>query len=178
MPSTNAFDEEAWNALPLIARYTGARLGEIAQLTGKDVVEVHGVTCLHIFERESEGKTTKTHSERYVPAAKKIKPLVDDLRKQHGDGPLFPNCGTWAGGRHGVAKPAKAFGNAFQRIVKSVAPDLSFHSFRHYAITEMANAGIPEEVRMRIVGHKGRSVHAGYTQIDIKTMAKAVETIY
>lgn len=179
MPSnTRSFNEEAWKSLPLLARYTGARLGEIAQLTGKDVVEVQGVTCLHIFERMSEGRTTKTHADRYIPVAKKIRPLVVKLRKQHGDEALFPNCGTWAGGRHGVAKPAKAFGNAFQRIVKSVAPDLSFHSFRHYAVTEMANAGIPEEVRMRIVGHKGRSVHAGYTQIDVATMARAVDTIF
>lgn len=177
-PSTRAFDKESWNSLPLIARYTGARLGEIAQLTGKDVVEVHGVTCLHIFEREAEGKTTKTHSERYVPVAMKIKRLVDKLRKKHGDGPLFPNCGTWIDSKFGVVKPAKFLGNAFQKAVKKIAPDLSFHSFRHFAITEMANQGVAEEVRMRIVGHKGRTVHAGYTQIDVQTMAGAVEKIY
>lgn len=177
-PTTKAFDAEAWKSLPLIARYTGCRLGEIAQLTGKDVVEVQGVICLHIVERVSEGKTTKTHSDRYVPIAKKIKSLVDRLCKAHGDGPLIPHCGTWSDQKFGVVKPAKVFGNAYQKAVKKIAPDLSFHSFRHYAITEMANAGIPEEDRMRIVGHKGRSVHQGYTQIDIRVMSEAVEVIY
>jgi integrase len=179
MPAnTTAFDEEAWRTLPLLARYTGARLGELAQLTGKDVVKVHKVQCIHVYEAEHEGRTTKTHAERYVPIASKIQPLMDDLLAKHGAGPLFPHCGTWTGKQFGVVKPAKFFGNAYQKAVKAIAPDLTFHSFRHYSISQMANAGVPEEVRMRIVGHVGRSVHAGYTRIDVETMAKAVETIF
>lgn len=172
------FDEEAWTSLPLLARYTGARLGEIAQLAGKDVVEVHGIPCLHIYERQSEGKTTKTHDDRLVPIANKIQPLLNALRKTHGEGPLFPHCGTWTDKKFGVVKPAKQFSNVYQRAVKKVAPDVTFHSFRHYAVSQMANAGIPEEVRMRIVGHKTKTVHGGYTAIDVETMAKAVEMIY
>ncbi len=172
------FDEEAWTSLPLVARYTGARLGEIAQLTGKDLVDVHGTLCLHIYERKSEGRSTKTHDDRYVPIAKKIQPLLKALRDSHGEGPLFPNCGTWIDSKFGVVKPAKQFSNVFQRVVKKIAPDLTFHCFRHYAVSQMANAGVPQEVRMRIVGHQGRSVHAGYTQIDIRVMAEAVEIIY
>lgn len=60
MPAkTLSFNLEAWRALPLLARYTGARLGELAQLTGKDVVEVHGVTCLYIYEDISQGTTVR-----------------------------------------------------------------------------------------------------------------------
>jgi integrase len=175
---TNAFDEESWCALPLLARYTGARLCELAQLSGKDVQDVHGVRCFHIYEREHEGRTSKTHTDRYVPVASKIQPVVDQLLANHGDGPLLPHCGTWRSVKSGIVKPAKALGNVFQRQVKKIAPDLTFHTFRHYAVTEMANAGVPEEVRMRIVGHATRSVHQGYTDIDVKRMAEAVETIY
>lgn len=179
MPSkTTKFNEEAWRALPLLARYTGARLGELAQLTCEDVVEVHGILCLHIYEDKIQGKSTKTHNDRYVPIASKVIPLVERLKKEQGNGLLLPNTGTWTDKNFGVVKPAKTLGNVFQRQVKGIAPDLTFHSFRSYAITEMANAGIHEEVRMRIVGHKGKTVHAGYTKIDINVMAKAVEKIY
>jgi len=177
-PNAKSFDAEAWTSLPVIARYTGARLGEIAQLNGRGIVEVQGVWCLRIYENLSEGRTTKTHGERFVPIASKIRPLVLALKKKNGDGPLLPKTGTWKDEKFGVIKPAKAFGNAFQQRVKQIAPDLSFHAFRHYAITAMANAGVPQEVRERIVGHRSDSAHQGYTKIDVSVMAQAVETIY
>ena len=51
-------------------------------------------------------------------------------------GLLFPRNGQhkW--------KRAHAIGKDFNRLVKKIAPDLSFHCWRHYAISEMMNAGM------------------------------------
>jgi hypothetical protein len=63
-------------------------------VTGKAVGIGHAVTCLHIPERASEGKTTQTHNDRLMPAARLLAPLVKQLGKARGDGPVFRRCGT------------------------------------------------------------------------------------
>ena len=87
-------------------------------------------------------------------------------------GLLFPRTG----GRD--FRRGDYLGRAFNRVVKKVAPNKSFHSWRHFAITEMANGGIAREIRLRIVGHQEGSVHGGYTHINVETLKAAIETIY
>ena len=53
---------------------------------------------------------------------------------------------------------------------------LSFHSFRHTAISAMANAGVTKERRMKLSGHKS-NVHERYTHHDLQELRKDVESI-
>ena len=91
------------------------------------------------------------------------------------EGSLFGRVGTYTDG-YGVTKYGKGFGNHFNRRVKVIG-DYSFHSFRHYAISSMANAGVAEEIRMRVVGHKLKSVHQAYTHLGMGVLRDAVERI-
>ena len=53
---------------------------------------------------------------------------------------------------------------------------LSFHSFRHTAISEMANSGVSKERRMKLSGHKS-NVHERYTHHEIESLRKDVESV-
>jgi len=51
---------------------------------------------------------------------------------------------------------------------------LSFHSLRHSFSSLLANAGVREELRMALVGHAGRDVHAQYTHHELSAFRDAV----
>ena len=61
----HADDWRKW--LPLVAMFTGARIGEVAQLRIGDVRQEHGTWFIHIRHDEAEGLATKSGRSR--PAA-------------------------------------------------------------------------------------------------------------
>lgn len=56
---------------------------------------------------------------------------------------------------------------------------LSAHSCRHFFVSLLANAGITEEIRMRLVGHSSgkNTVHQGYTHLDVKKLAEEIAKV-
>jgi integrase len=54
---------------------------------------------------------------------------------------------------------------------------LSFHSLRHSFNSAMANAGVAEEVRMKLAGHSTREVHTKYTHHELEPLRAAVALI-
>ena len=48
-PITQSYDETTWKYMPLIARYTGARFAEVAQLTHMDIIHKHDLLCISII---------------------------------------------------------------------------------------------------------------------------------
>ncbi len=55
--------------------------------------------------------------------------------------------------------------------------NLSFHSLRHSFNSAMANAGVTEEVRMKLAGHSTREVHAKYTHHEPAPLRAAIAAI-
>lgn len=49
---------------------------------------------------------------------------------------------------------------------------VSFHSLRHSFITDLKKKGVPEEITMRLAGHKSRRVHDGYSHMDLVEEAR------
>ena len=88
------------------------------------------------------------------------------------------------GGRHGLSE-------GFKRIMRKAGLDLqvvqgggrrklarrTFHSLRHSFTSALANAGVPEEVRMKLTGHSSKDVHRGYTHHELETLRQAIGTI-
>jgi integrase len=54
---------------------------------------------------------------------------------------------------------------------------LSFHSLRHSFTSALANAGIAEEVRMKLTGHSTRDVHAGYSHHEMELLRSAIAAL-
>jgi integrase len=50
----------------------------------------------------------------------------------------------------------------------------SFHSLRHSFNSALANAGVPEEVRMKLTGHATPVMNSQYTHLQAKTLKDAV----
>ena len=88
------------------------------------------------------------------------------------------------GGRHGLSE-------GFKRIARAAGVDIqtvegygirkisrrTFHALRHSATSAMANAGIPEEIRMKVIGHSSKNIHRGYTHHEHQILKSAIETI-
>ncbi len=57
---------------------------------------------------------------------------------------------------------------------KAEIEDFRFHDLRHTAITNMRKAGVPENVRMRISGHKTLNIHYRYDTVDEQDLKEAI----
>jgi integrase len=87
------------------------------------------------------------------------------------------------GGRNGLS-------GTFVRLLESAGIDpryveakgkrfakLSFHSLRHSFNSALANAGVSQEVRMKLTGHKTVAVNNSYTHHEMTTLSNAVSKL-
>jgi integrase len=137
--------------------YTGARLGEIIQLTSDDVGVEDGVTFINITAEA--GKSVKTKSSiRRVPIHAE---LCDDLvaYAKSKNGKLF----DVKPGRNG--DKTDVIGKRFSYWRKTIGltrEGLCFHSLRHSLKDRAREAGIPEEIHDALTGHSGGGVGRSY----------------
>lgn len=143
--------------LPWIALYSGARLGEIAQLLVKDVRQLHGVWIFHISEQGSKAKSVKTAgSERVVPVHSKL--IEMGLLKHHarmvalGKESLFPEIRADARG-FVSGEPSSFFGDYMAAIGVKTDKTTNFHSFRHNATDAFRRGGYLDEQFGMLIGH-------------------------
>lgn len=154
-----------WRTAVLIGFYSGARLSDCANLRWEDVKFGHGVIDY------LPQKTARSQRRVVVP----IHPtLRSHLESRSRNGALLcPSlAGTPTGGRNGLSQ-------AFNRVMAAagiIAPkgQLSFHSLRHGFNSCLANAGVPQETRMVLTGHRCAEVNSGYTHLDLPVLVAAV----
>ena len=53
----------------------------------------------------------------------------------------------------------------------------SFHSLRHSFNSALANAGVPEDVRMKLTGHSSKAMNEVYTHLQVDTLKHAVTSL-
>jgi integrase len=162
--------------LPLIALYTGARLGEIAQLTTANIVLEDGIWVLVVTDA-GEGQQVKTKAAvRKVPVSQRLVELglVDYAQALKGKGQsrLFPDL---PGAR--VRNQLSRWFNERYKRECGIKDDPTgakkvFHSFRVTAITKAVSAGAPLPHCQQIFGHE-KSV-LGETGTYIRELAAAV----
>ncbi|OOF11522.1 MULTISPECIES: site-specific integrase [unclassified Salinivibrio] len=140
--------------VPLLGRYTGARLNEICQLTIDDILQVDGVECLNISDN-FEGQSVKNSSSiRLIPIHNELiaKGFLAFVNSKS-SGRLFPELPLIKGYySHNASK-------WFQRRRYSLGfgKGLDAHSFRHTFINELKQLGVSKEIIECIVGHKHNS---------------------
>ena len=54
---------------------------------------------------------------------------------------------------------------------------LSFHSLRHAFVSEMANAGVSQEIRQQFAGHASAEMNAKYTHHELEPLRAAINSI-
>jgi len=170
---------EDWRGVILTAYLTGARLQDVCNLTWNSV-DLPGKTLAFV--------SRKTNTKTVVPLHPELETFLLNLdAPDNGQAFLFPDlAGKGTGGKFGLSMTfarimarAKIAGVVLHerkgkgRTVNS----LTFHSLRHSFNSAMANAGVSQEVRMKLTGHSDSTTNTGYTHHELEPLRKAIESI-
>jgi integrase len=163
------FAAKRW--VPWLQAYTGARVGEIAQLRKQDVSRVGKHWAITI---SPDAGTVKSNEARQVVLHPHLIEMgfvafVRDARPGH----LFLSAA-----RDGdVLGPLQGLKNRLSEFVRLVVTSRDVdptHGWRHRFKTVCREVGIHPEVRDYIQGHATRNVAESYGEITIKAQAKAI----
>ncbi|SET43776.1 site-specific integrase [Pseudomonas graminis] len=148
--------------LPLLGRFTGARLEELCQLHVADFITLQGIRCIRIDDCNQSQSLKNSSSRRILPMHPALTELglldhVEVMRKS-GSEQLFPDLRP-VRGKLGHA-PSKWFGR-YKTKQGITDPKKTFHSFRHTMIDDLRDAGVQDSLIKRIAGHEDSAVTFG-----------------
>ncbi len=171
--------EGDWRGLILAAFYTGARMSDVANLRWWNIDLLSDIKTIRFFPRKGGGEVvTVIHPTLEDHLLSMPTPNSDDQF-------LFPSL--WE-------RNPSTLSNWFRKIMDQAGIEhrevrariskggrsvsaLSFHSLRHSFATTLANAGIPEELRMLLTGHTTRAIHQRYSHHDLAALRDAVAVL-
>jgi integrase len=150
-----------WFPLVVLGRYTGLRYGDIANLRSSDIRD--GIIYLR------PAKTARKNIRVAIPLHPRAASVIPKR-----DGNLFPDH---AFSDYSDRPQKKAFSTILQDAkIKPKGAKLSFHCLRHTFRTELAKAGVPEEIAMRLGGWTESDTSALYNH-DIGQLKKAISSL-
>lgn len=176
-----------WDAYfcTLLLLWTGARVGELAQLEVADVYAENGLTVFSIHQ-EAEGSTVKggsgSASVRTVPVPPDMMRLgfldrVAQLRER-GESKLFPTFH-----RPGAVTPGEIMSEWFRPFRATIGAATGAlngtHRFRHTVRTRLSALGIAEATADALTGHaaQGNAGRRIYTHVEPATVKAALERL-
>ncbi|MEP9375658.1 hypothetical protein ABLE91_03000 [Aquabacter sp. CN5-332] len=147
--------------IPLLCAYTGARVGEIAQLRREDLKEESGIALMHITP---EAGTVKTDQARWIALHPAIlrSGFLDWVAKRP-DGHLFYNLRA----HRGLTPPSERVGQHLSDWVREdvgiddmrIAPN---HAWRHRFATLARRYKLLSDARRYMMGHAPASTDEEY----------------
>ncbi len=183
--SQNGFTEDGFTRSwyfwgPLIALFSGARVGEIGQMRIDDVRESQGILCFDINDKEDK-LTKNATSIRLVPVHPVLveiglKEYMERLRKR-GETLLFPELEKRS--KSGIMHYGETISHWFSKFKRGIGvggpmnedeeynkdgKEATFHSFRNTFITECQRNRLELSMIQQLVGHsKGSTMTDRYT---------------
>ena len=164
-----------WRAAILLGYYTGARLGDVANMRW-DAIDWRNKVIRFTPSKTKKPVTIPLHRD-----------LERELLKNAGIGKasMFPSlAGKDTGGKHGLSgrfaaimEKARIEGKPINACGGRTLSTLSFHSLRHSFNSAMANAGISQEVRQKLTGHTTAETNKVYTHHELEQLRSAVSVI-
>ncbi|MCA3247355.1 MAG: site-specific integrase [Azospirillum sp.] len=164
--------------VPLLALFSGARLGELVQLRTADVLEFGGHWVISIHENAEDMRLKTAHSARVVPVHPELVAFgfLDFVkaRRDADDERLFPELKKGEDGYY-----SSPFSKSFARWLRILGikdRKNAFHSFRHNFIDARRAAGVSDEQGNALVGHalKGQGARYG---VAFRTPAQVVPLV-
>jgi integrase len=157
---------------------TGARIGEIHQLTKGDIKQVEGVWCIDINE-DGDKELKNKYSARLVPLVDgsygfNLKEFLEFVEATP-EGPLF-------------SLKYKAFCQQVNTLIRiplglqATGGDLTFHSLRHSLASAMKAESISVGVAQSILGHSSQSItfdlYGGNQQVGLEKLYDALKITF
>ncbi len=144
--------------MPLVALWTGMRLGEIIQLGYEDIVFKQGVPLIHIYASEDGDDVKRVKTEngiRYVPIHQELQKIgfldyVELMRKKKSSR-LFPDVSIPKNDPNISHNESSKF-SRFLIAIDAKTKKTSFHSFRHSFRDALREAKTPLEVARQLGG--------------------------
>lgn len=177
--------EGEWKTVVLLGVYTGARLGDCVTMQWKHV-DFENRTL-----RFKPQKTSRKGHELVVPLHPELEahlltlPIPEAAKTT--DASLSPSLMEFRiGGRQGISRQFQAImkeagiENALVRAKKGQGRSLfqyGFHSLRHTFNTLLLNAGVPQELRMKLSGHASEEMNTRYSHAELTTLRAAVDKL-
>ena len=173
-----------WRGMILVARYCGLRLGDAARLTWKNVDSNVGQMVLRFHPQKTRrGATRREHEIPLHPQVEEYL-LRIPLKSKRPDAALFPSlsqqglsgCNGLSAQFQKIMAKAGVFSEEDTRKLEGKGRrfnNLTFHSLRHTFISRLANAGVAQEVRMKLSGHTSE-VHQRYTHHELAALRLAM----
>lgn len=157
--------------LPWLMCYSGARVGEVAQLRKADVREVGGIPTMCITP---EAGTVKSRKARKVPLHPHLieQGFLDFVAGQ-GDGPLFFDASKRRSDS-AINRQANKVGSNLAAWVRGLgveAPQPN-HAWRHRFVTLAARYQLPERASAAICGHAQQGQHRAYGDDELDVLLR------
>jgi len=173
----DAADTE-WRGAILLAYCTGARLTDAANLTW-DAISLLGKLVTY--------RAKKTGTEVTIPLHPALEAhLLELSAPDSGKAFIFPTlAGRVASGLDQSFLRIMAEAGIRRELVHEPKPgskgrkryNLGFHSLRHAMNSEMANAGVAQEIRQLFTGHTSAGMNKRYTHHKLAPLRVAIEKI-
>jgi len=185
-------EQKEWKTAILLGLFTGQRLQDVLKIKWSNL-DFANHTATITPQKQARTKKPRTI---IVPLPDEVENAILDLpaTSKAPDAHVLPTLAKMkSGGANGAS-------SRFNRIMEKAGIDRvelrpkqntdpkqhpdkqskgrricgkSFHSLRHTAVSALANAGIPEDVRMLLVGHENVDVNRRYTKQDVETLREA-----
>lgn len=156
-------DARFW--LPLIALFTGARLGELMNLSPSDLRRENQIDYFDITKGATVTGVKSRTSERRIPVHQELLRIgiVDFFERKRfaGEPYLFADLGRLTDD----GLKAISWHDKWRRINRQAGcehPKKTFHSLRHSFKDACRAAMVPEEVHDALTGHRTSSIGRGY----------------
>jgi integrase len=168
-----------WKTMVLLGCFTGARLGDCANMRWANV---NFEKCVIDFQPQ---KTRKNNARVVVPMHPDLENHLMTLASTDTDGFLCPSLAQKGiGGKSGLSEKFKRVmtnagidsGSSKGQGIKQFSK-LSFHSLRHTFNSALANAGVDQEIRMAFTGHSTKAINSDYTHLDMPKLKSAISKL-
>jgi integrase len=150
--------------LVIAAVDTGMRRGELFKQVWEDVDLTHNV----LFVTRSK---TAEGDGREIPLTYRLKDLLQ--HKAKGLDSVSGSVFTYQG------NPIGDFKRSWKTAQRDAKLPLHyrFHDLRHTFATRLMEAGVVQDIRMALMGHEPRTVHWGYTHVDLAAKREAIKKL-
>jgi integrase len=162
--------QDDWKGLIGMAYFTGQRLGDVANLRFRQIDYDRKIITVEVAKTGDVIEVPMHESvENFLlslPAPKSDEAFLFPTLAERKSGDLSKEFSRLMEAAHIDNRDIRKRGQGAARNVRAY----TFHSLRHAFSSDLANAGVSEERRMALDGHKSRDVHQGYSHHEIEVL--------